>query len=129
MWSGTTSWGSATSPRGKRGKSRRRSPMGRWYGPGRAGDDDRGLRALARRDHQVVEHGRREARLEQHAVDVLEADVAPEGVHLPRPRHRVRIGRRLEGAVGPAEPVGQQLLAAHADVGEAGGARAALELV
>src|SRR3954447_20616684 len=96
-----------------------------WRPPGRRGDS---AALLRRRHHQVVEHGRRQPRLQQRLIDLLQADVAAEGVHLPSPRDRVRVRGRLQRAVGPAEPVGQQLLATDADVGEARGARAGAEL-
>ncbi len=88
MCSGTSSCGSATSPSGNSGKSR-------WTGVdiwrdcrtghrasvvvGRhaaAGDDrprPRSLAGLLRAEDEVVEDRRRQARLEQHAVDVLQA--------------------------------------------------------
>ena len=84
---------------------------------------------VARRQDQVVEDRRRQARLEQPAVDLLEGQVALEGVDLPAPRDRVGVGRRLQRAVGPPEPVGQQLLAADADVGQAGAPADRRELV
>ena len=48
---------------------------------------------LPRREHQVVEDRRRQPRLEQHAVDVLQREVAAVGVLPPRPRHRRRARR------------------------------------
>ena len=79
---------------------------------------------LARaREHQVVEDRRRQARLEQPAVELLQQQVAAVGVLAPGPRNVVGLGGRLERAVGPAEPVGEQLLAADAHVAEAGVAR------
>src|SRR4051794_37606132 len=114
MCSGTSSWGRATMPRGKSGKSR--TTLSGIALESR----QRRSACLRRRDDEVVEDGRWQARLEQPAVDLLESEVAAEGVDLPRPRHLVRVGGRLQGAVGPAEPVGQQLLAADADVVQSG---------
>ena len=83
---------------------------------------------LARAQQQVVEDRRGQAALEHAAVDLLQREVAAEGVLLPRPRHLVGDGGRLERAVGPAEPVGEQLLAADVHVGEARVVRDPLEV-
>jgi Xaa-Pro aminopeptidase len=63
-----------------------------------------------RRQHEVVEAGGGQARLEQRAVDPLQQQVAAEGVLEPGPRDVGELGGRLQAAVEPAEPVGQQLL-------------------
>src|SRR4051812_30956566 len=75
---------------------------------------------LGGRKHQVVEEPRGEAPLEQPPVHVLQQQVAVVRVADPRHRDRGRIGAGLERAVEPPEPVGQQLLAAHADVAQPG---------
>src|SRR5450759_2933675 len=78
--------------------------------------------ALARGEHEVVEDRRGKPRLEQPAVELLQEQVAAVGVQSPPPRHVLRLGGRLERALGPTEPVGQQLLPGDALVLEAGGA-------
>src|SRR5258705_694170 len=82
--------------------------------------------ASARRatgDHEVVEDRGREPGLQERAVDALQRDVAVVGVLAPGHRHALGVGRGLQRPVRPAEPVGQQLLAADADVLEARGPR------
>src|SRR5687768_16102775 len=59
------------------------------------------LRRLLRGDHQVVEDRRRKARLEQSAVDLLQAEVAAVGVLDPRHREVLVAGARFERAVEP----------------------------
>src|ERR671911_1957864 len=83
---------------------------------------------LGGRKHQVVEELRRQAALEQAPVDALEQQVAPVGVVDPRHRDRLLVGGGLQRAVEPAEPVREQLLAAHAHVLEARGLRVTLEV-
>src|SRR5215210_683556 len=78
------------------------------------------LGRLARREHEVVEDPGRQARLEQRAVDALQGEVTAEGELEPQPRDVVVPRARLDRAVEPAEPVRQQLFAAHARVREAG---------
>ena len=67
-------------------------------------------------------------RLEHARVDLLQRDVAAVGVAEPAARDVVVDRGRLDGAVEPAEPVGEQLLAADAHAGEAGRAGVALEV-
>src|SRR5215213_2753589 len=74
---------------------------------------------LGGRKHQVVEELRREAALEQAPVDALQQEVAPVGVVDPGHRDSLGVGAGLEGAVEPAEPVREQLLAAHPHLLEA----------
>src|SRR5580704_1195966 len=118
MCSGISSPGSATIPRGNSGNSRE--------GPS-------GIRPLslrtARGDEQVVEDRRRQHRLEQSLVDALEQQVAAERVLPPQHRYVVGVRGRLERAVEPPKPVREELLAAHADVLEPGGAGEAHEIV
>src|SRR5436190_12402255 len=83
---------------------------------------------LGGRKHQVVEEPRREASLEQLAVDALEQQIAAVGVVDPGHRDPLRVRAGLERAVEPPEPVGQQLLAADADLLEARTGRVALEV-
>src|SRR5215210_4366950 len=87
-----------------------------------------GPSGLGGRKHQVVEQVRREPALEQPPVDALEQQVAVVGVLDPWDRDALGVGARLERAVEPAEPVGQQLLAADLHGGEPGRARLALEV-
>src|SRR5919202_3506012 len=73
---------------------------------------------LGGRKHQVVEELRREAALQQPAVDGLQQEVAAVRVVDPGHGDAPRVRARLQRAVEPAEPVGQQLLSADAHVGE-----------
>src|ERR1700753_4386409 len=102
MCSGISSPGSATIPSGNSGKS----PAGMRPASLRPG-----------REKQVVEDGRRQPGLEQPLVQALEQQGAVERVLAPEHRYVGRIGARLERAVEPPEPVGQELLAADADTG------------
>src|SRR6185312_1116304 len=127
MCSGTLSVGSATLPKKNSGKSRTGSgicPESKPLPAPRGEADGRGSggAALARGDHQVVEDGRREPALEQPAVELLQDEVAAVGVLPPHPRDLFGVGGRLERAVGPAEPVREQLLAADLDLAQAGAA-------
>src|SRR5215208_442423 len=96
--------------------------------PGRGSSPSGSALGLGGRKHQVVEELRRQAALEQAPVDVLEQQVAPVGVVDPRHRDPLGISAGLQRAVEPAEPVGEQLLAAHADRLEARGGGVALEV-
>src|SRR3954465_6548 len=80
------------------------------------------------REHQVVEDARRQARLEQGAIDALERDVPAVRVLDPRPRDVPRVGAPLQRAVEPPEPVREQLLALHADAGEPGAGGVGLQV-
>src|SRR5689334_18868896 len=108
MCSGTTSLGNSTMPSGNSGNRSSVSPI--------AGEATGGAIRLrgARRDEQVVEDRRWQRALEQRVVDHLQREVAAVRVLVPRARDRVRVGRGLERAVGPAEPAGEQLLSADA---------------
>src|SRR5215210_1245713 len=83
---------------------------------------------LGGRKHQVVEELRRKAALEQAPVDALQQQVAPVGVVDPRHRDPLGVRAGLQRAVEPAEPVRQQLLAAHPDLLEARAGGVALEV-
>src|SRR5437763_4483642 len=108
MCSGTTSLGSSTMPSGNSGNLSSFSLI-----PGEAtGGAVRLWRA--RRHEQVVEDRRRERAFEQRVVERLQGEVAAVGVVVPGARDAERVGGRLERAVRPAEPAGEQLLAAHA---------------
>src|SRR4051812_47917709 len=100
MCSGTSSVGSATMSSGNSGKAST-ALLGMEL-PRSAGGP-------VRRDDQVVEHGGRQPALEHATVDLLEDEVAPVGVLAPQPRNLGGLGARLEHAVGPPEPVRQQL--------------------
>src|SRR5215207_8351828 len=105
----------ATGPRPVSTIARRSRSSSSGFGGGGAESS-----GLGGRKHQVVEELRREPALEQPAVDLLEREIALVGVLDPRHRDLLRVGAGLQGAVEPAEPVGQQLLSAHADRLEAG---------
>src|SRR4051794_20663612 len=79
--------------------------------------------------HQVVEELGREAALEQAAIDSLQEQGAPGRVVDPGHRDALRVRAGLQRSVEPAEPVRQQLLAAHAHAGEPRRARAAGEVL
>ena len=90
-------------------------------GPGR-----RRRSRLARRDHQVVEDLRRQPRLEQRAVDLLQREVAAERVLEPRPSG-CRRGSALASSVRLNQPnqFASSSSPLHADVGEARAAASA----
>src|SRR4051794_25714696 len=71
---------------------------------------------LPRREHRVEEGVRRHPRLHPAPVDRLQQQVAAVRVLDPAPRDVLRLAARLERAVEPAEPVGEQLLAPHPHV-------------
>src|SRR4051794_21013265 len=92
--------------------ARRSRSISNGLGGSRAGAPFGSGLGLGGRKHQVVEQLRREAALEQAAVDALEQQIAPVRVVDPGHGNVLGIGARFERAVEPAEPVRQQLLPA-----------------